>query len=265
MNGEVNEVGIDPEVPNPSTSQRLPPLRRGRWLVPVHIVLAIDFILLTFNLGSALVAGAVLLFASESEMAERIRELLDAGMSSGGVWLSIGLALVGYGLIPLVWTLVVSTSSRAGLAWLGLRMRDAGRAVAQGAGLGLALVAGIVVLATIQTWLGVPPTSNATVEPLLAIMTWPLAVFIALAAGIGEEIFFRGMMQRWLGWWGQGILFGLAHVTGGDPAQIIAALAIGLLFGWLRHKDMNLAMLITAHAVYNFMLLATFLLSVEFL
>jgi|GEM_PF-651431 len=88
---------------------------------------------------------------------------------------------------------------------------------------------------------------------------------ISLAAGVGEELLFRGLLQdglaSWIGpphgvWIGlavASVLFGLAHcVTWGYA--VLAAL-IGVYFGLLLLAANNLLAPLTAHAVYDFVAL----------
>ena len=84
-----------------------------------------------------------------------------------------------------------------------------------------------------------------------------------LAAPIGEEVLFRGLvfggLARW-GFWPAGIvsgfLFALSHV---DPGTYIPFTAIGVLFAWLFWRNRSLWPSIACHAYFNgasFLLLA---------
>jgi hypothetical protein len=42
-------------------------------------------------------------------------------------------------------------------------------------------------------------------------LSWMEIVFISICAGIGEELFFRGAIQPWLGIWTTAVLFVLLH------------------------------------------------------
>jgi hypothetical protein len=88
-----------------------------------------------------------------------------------------------------------------------------------------------------------------------SINTIWLALAVALTAGIGEELAFRGALQPILGFWGTAILFTLTHIqyTLTPAALIIFGVALGL--GWLRNRY-NLYAAITAHFLYNFIQLA---------
>jgi membrane protease YdiL (CAAX protease family) len=95
-------------------------------------------------------------------------------------------------------------------------------------------------------------------RPILAACTWPDLALIAVAAGVGEEMLFRGVFQgllgRWLGRWaGLGaasLLFGLLHPI--SPAYIVLAMLMGAYLGWLWIWSGNLLTVIVAHALYDF-------------
>ncbi|HUR25574.1 MAG TPA: CPBP family glutamic-type intramembrane protease [Candidatus Thermoplasmatota archaeon] len=126
------------------------------------------------------------------------------------------------------------------------------------------MVVGVAVLVTTYTLLteGVDALTSAEEEPNPAVqgildnLSWPMALLVAAGAGIGEEIFFRGFLQRYLGVWGQAVLFGLAHATGGYLPQVAFALGMGLVFGYLIQRGWSLWTLMVAHFLYDFTLLA---------
>lgn len=99
---------------------------------------------------------------------------------------------------------------------------------------------------------------NRLVIPLLAECSlWQLAV-ISLAAGVGEELLFRGLIQGGLsGWTGEAaalvaasLLFGLAHPI--TQTYVVLAALIGLYLGGLWLVTGNLLAPIVAHAAYDF-------------
>jgi uncharacterized protein len=96
------------------------------------------------------------------------------------------------------------------------------------------------------------------VTPLFAQSYWSELALVSLAAGVGEEMLFRGFLQAslcaWLSTpWGlavSSILFGLLH-----PISIIYMVitgCIGLYLGtiWILHG--NLLTVMVTHAVYDF-------------
>jgi membrane protease YdiL (CAAX protease family) len=92
--------------------------------------------------------------------------------------------------------------------------------------------------------------------------SWFELALVSIAAGVGEEILFRGALQplgiNWLTFWPGfilvAILFGLAHAM--TKIYFVMATVIGFYFGWLALQDNNLVTPIVAHAVYDFLALA---------
>ncbi len=101
--------------------------------------------------------------------------------------------------------------------------------------------------------------------PLFEHCRPPEMAIIALLAGLGEEMLFRGVVQAaaagwiggeagvWLGLLVAAVLFGLAHLI--TPAYGVLAGLIGLYFGGLWLWTGNLLAPIVAHAVYDFLAL----------
>ena len=84
---------------------------------------------------------------------------------------------------------------------------------------------------------------------------------IALLAGVGEELFFRGWMQGaltnrfgvWLGILIASAIFGFAHYL--SPTYAIYAFLTGLYLGVIYQLSGNLFIVITIHGVYDFIAL----------
>jgi membrane protease YdiL (CAAX protease family) len=76
---------------------------------------------------------------------------------------------------------------------------------------------------------------------------------LALASGIGEEVFFRGAMQPALGLVGTSVLFALAHFA--PKRELLPwtgfSLAAGLVLGALFEATGNLVAPVVAHAFVN--------------
>jgi len=94
----------------------------------------------------------------------------------------------------------------------------------------------------------------------------PLAVFaVALFAGIGEELLFRGVVQAGVeGLIGPvaalvvaSLLFGLAHAV--SPAYFVITCVMGLYLGWLYQATGNLLVPIMVHFLYDWIVLAWYL------
>lgn len=92
--------------------------------------------------------------------------------------------------------------------------------------------------------------------------TWPVILVLGLAAGIGEELFFRGALQVWLdGKWGlvaalagSNLLFAILHPH--SRAYMIMVFFIGLYLAGLFLWSGNILVPIIAHALYDHLALA---------
>jgi membrane protease YdiL (CAAX protease family) len=99
------------------------------------------------------------------------------------------------------------------------------------------------------------------VRPLLARWTVPQMAVVSMLAGLGEELFFRGLIQGGLTpslgvTWAVGLasaVFGALHLL--DPAYGVGAALIGAyLSGWWLGTG-NLLTPVVTHAVYDFLAL----------
>ena len=99
---------------------------------------------------------------------------------------------------------------------------------------------------------------DQVVRPLFRDCTLPDLALIALLAGLGEELLFRGLLQEglagWLGPWPAlgvaALLFGLMHPI--TPAYAVLALLAGAYLGWTYLACGNLLVPLLAHALYDF-------------
>ena len=99
--------------------------------------------------------------------------------------------------------------------------------------------------------------------PVFKGCTWWQLAAIAAAAGLGEEVLFRGLLQGLLsefgglpmGLLGASALFGLAHMI--TPTYAVLAGVVGLYLGWLAMASDGLWIPIVAHAAYDLVALIT--------
>lgn len=83
-----------------------------------------------------------------------------------------------------------------------------------------------------------------------------LLLLAVLAGPVAEEIFFRGLVYRWLrfrlgvgpGLLVSAFLFALLHT---DPVAFLPILGLGLLFGWVYERTGSLAAPIAIHMLHN--------------
>lgn len=84
---------------------------------------------------------------------------------------------------------------------------------------------------------------------------------VSIAAGVGEEILFRGVLQNWLvGLVGPLLGIGLASLVFGavhpmSVAYVVMATFGGAYFGWLAHSSGEIVSAMVAHAAYDFVAL----------
>ena len=99
---------------------------------------------------------------------------------------------------------------------------------------------------------------DATVKPFFLECRPVDLLVVALFAGVGEELLFRGLIQGGLArWWGEwpalgvaSVVFGLAHCM--TYGYAVFATVLGLLLGWLVLVTGDLTAAIVAHAGYDF-------------
>jgi membrane protease YdiL (CAAX protease family) len=99
------------------------------------------------------------------------------------------------------------------------------------------------------------------VTPLFASCKLPDLALIALFAGVGEELFFRGWLQNvltvkfeaWLGILIASTIFGLAHYL--STTYAIYAGLTGLYLGMIYQVSGNLYSVMLIHAVYDYIAL----------
>jgi membrane protease YdiL (CAAX protease family) len=101
---------------------------------------------------------------------------------------------------------------------------------------------------------------DRTFEMFYKKITWPLAgpwvLFVALAPGFMEELFFRGYMQRrllqrWSPWTAilvTSALFALFHLS---PHTILFAFPLGIWFGFIAWRTNSVWLCVICHAFIN--------------
>lgn len=104
--------------------------------------------------------------------------------------------------------------------------------------------------------------SEDVLRPLLAPCSLIDLLGISVLAGLGEELFFRGVLQeaftRWFNVWVgillSSVLFGLPHAITFTYALLATVMGAYLGCVWL-YADHNLLVLVIAHALYDFIAL----------
>lgn len=206
-----------------------------------HILLGADFALLAM----ALVYVVYAYFQPRPGVVEfGAMELAVSSLAS----------LLLLGVIPFVWAVGTRVGGLHGaIHYLKLErpLFAIPRGILWGLATWLAVVLGLALLVAAGM-----DDKNPQGEAIASAVTLPLALLVALCAAFGEEIMFRGILQRWIGVWPQAILFGLLHADYGTPAQIVFPLALGLLYGYLVKRGARLWVPIAAHFTFDFVQLA---------
>jgi membrane protease YdiL (CAAX protease family) len=141
------------------------------------------------------------------------------------------------------------------------RMQVSGPAIVRGLAACLPMIVFLVVMSA-SRWAPLVQLRQQVemlVRQLFGDSSWVELALICFAAGLGEELLFRGALQPWIAKFTHptiaivvvGLLFGLAHSL--SVAYFVVATLIGCYFGWLMHAYDDLVAPITAHALYDFM------------
>lgn len=91
-------------------------------------------------------------------------------------------------------------------------------------------------------------------------------IYMLFFVGLAEELLFRGLifndLKNIFGWKsaliGQGVLFGIMHLSWRSPLEIAFTTAAGLFLGYFYYRTNSLAGPISMHAVNNVMLVSVF-------
>jgi uncharacterized protein len=102
-------------------------------------------------------------------------------------------------------------------------------------------------------------------RPIFAGCSWSDLALVSLAAGVGEEMLFRGVIQRvlvellgpWPGWGAASVVFGLLHPI--TPGYSVIAAIMGAYLGGVWWASGNLLTVMVAHALYDFVALVLIL------
>ena len=140
----------------------------------------------------------------------------------------------------------------------GLDAERPGREVALGVALGFGVwgvvVVLMVLLGLVLSALGLGeelPTEPVPQVMFLASQPVWLRVCVCLAAGVSEEIFFRGFLQARIGVLASSLLFALAHLGYGQPLMVVGILLLALIFAAVVRRRRNVGSVIVAHAVFD--------------
>ncbi|MFN2464930.1 MAG: lysostaphin resistance A-like protein [Candidatus Dormibacteria bacterium] len=230
----------------------LPAIRRqvGRLLRDFRPESAINAV------GASMYVLVVTLFLSLQFSTDQLKQIKQSGESPSLLYIIstnqlpfLIVGIVGVGLF--VRRSPGEALKRLGLVWPGWRWIGAG-----------ALVAVLLVffgIAFDQLITKLTPDQSKSIneasQQLLANVTSPLAaVALALAAGIGEEVLFRGAIQPRLGIVAAALMFAVLHTQYAISLASLEIFILGIALGWLRQRGSTTAAII-AHSGYDLILL----------
>lgn len=99
---------------------------------------------------------------------------------------------------------------------------------------------------------------DRVVRPLAEALDVPSSAAVALCAGIGEELFFRGVIQMEWGIVAASLAFSILHFGTAVRKYLFLSIlyaGIGFYFGFLARNFGSLWLVIVAHAAYDFLAL----------
>ncbi len=93
-----------------------------------------------------------------------------------------------------------------------------------------------------------------------------IGALLVIVIGPGEEIFWRGTVQRTLGdKYGRlmgllagAILYSLVHIWALNLTLLVAALVSGVVWGWMYYEEDDLAPLIVSHSLWSLLIFVIF-------
>jgi uncharacterized protein len=94
---------------------------------------------------------------------------------------------------------------------------------------------------------------HAELRPLALGLSSKMVVLLAITSAFGEELFFRGLLQPWIGLFPQALIFGLLHQTGGFSRWVwmLWATLMGIVLGVTYLSTGSLVGSLVTHAIVN--------------
>lgn len=136
-------------------------------------------------------------------------------------------------------------------AWLRLHSKGARWSLVW-AGVSVLLIFWFLIAAgLLSRALGAGEVENQRAEAIARALDVPTALLVAAMTGVGEEVFFRGLLLRKLGNAPQAVLFGLAHLNYLQVLEVAVTAALGYMFGRTVLRTGNLWGPIVGHAAFN--------------
>jgi membrane protease YdiL (CAAX protease family) len=207
--------------------------------------------------GLSLYILVLLFYVSIQVSSDQLKQLSQPGPSPSVIFIIatnqlpfLIVALIGVGIVTRRG--LRQTLLRLGLYWPGWRW------VIGSLGIAVALVVFGSVFDSLMSHLTPEQSKNiqkASDQLLKNVNSLVPAIAIALAAGIGEEILFRGALQPRLGIVAPALLFAVLHAQYAISLATLEIFILGIFLGLLRRRAGTTAAII-AHSSYDMILLA---------
>jgi len=207
------------------------------------VALSLSILVAGFSVASLPSAFTIAEPTAEAQLALESLNILPLVWLQNIFFVLYGFVGVGIALRRPFW----DTMGRLGLGPLTWRRVS----IAVGAWLGLLLMDQMVSL----MWRAVSPAQfeefgNLTDALFGSFISIPGALTIGLAAGIGEEILFRGALQPRLGIILTSLLFMIVHAQYGLTPALFQIFIVGIILGLIRKYE-NTTTTILVHALFN--------------
>jgi membrane protease YdiL (CAAX protease family) len=212
--------------------------------------------------GLSLYLLVLLFYVSLQVSSDQLKQLSQPGPSPSVLFIIstnqlpfLLVAVVGVGLFTR--RSLRQIALRLGLYWPGWRW------ICGSVGVAIALVIFGTFFDSLMAHL--TPEQSKSIQQVSAqllknVNSWVPAMAIALAAGIGEEILFRGALQPRLGIMAAALLFAVLHAQYAISLATLEIFILGVFLGLLRRRAGTTAAII-AHSTYDMILLALTLLA----
>lgn len=239
-------------------------LALARWPAQAARVLRAPFLATPQGLAAAALAAGALYFVfglgTAVETARLVEELqrgtppseLPGTIDRAELLFSLALNLLIFTIPALLWAAwAEGHPGQRALAWLGLRREGLRWSAAWSLLAVLVVFWLLVLLGLVARLVGQGEVDNPRAEAIAASLDVPSALLVAIMTGVGEEVFFRGLLQRKLGNVPQALLFGLAHLNYLQFLEVGITALLGYAFGRSVQKTGNLWGPILGHAAFN--------------
>jgi membrane protease YdiL (CAAX protease family) len=224
----------------PAAETKHNPLWRG-----MDVLLMTLVIIVLFGVGLAITAG--------------LSVAGGAQFGSGDVPLGFMLGTLAVQAVAMAGGVWLMGLKRRGYTWAGMGLQPTtGRWIAASVGIFIVMRIVVTVLVLLLAQLGITSMQAQALAP--AGFTWLSAIGMTMLAGlvipIVEEVFFRGVVYRWLrDKWGiavgvivSGLVFGIAHF---EPATVVPAIVMGFVLALAYEKSQSLWPPILIHMLNN--------------